>query len=161
MVQLGRQATLRCPAGGYPRVYVTWWHAKLRVPVVNNPRYEQTEDHSLLIKNVSITDLGSYICETYSEPGHPSAISITLQTYKPVHFSSLEEWELEKYVIDRPFVKVKASIVRDPSNTFIENSTFSLVCNVSGDPIDDIFWTFNGEVVNRSERVQLTGKVCE
>lgn len=109
-MQLGRPCQLRCPAGGYPRIHVTWWHARDRIPLINN-RYEQTEDHSLLIKSVAIIDLGRYICEAYSGSGKPSSISITVQTYGPVHFSSPEEREYEKYVIERP----RAPVTERPS----------------------------------------------
>lgn len=110
IVQLGRPAKLRCPAGGYPRIHVYWWHDKERIPLINN-RYEQTEDHCLLIKSVTIVDLGKYICEAYSGSGKPSSITITVQTYGPVNYRNPEERQFEKYVLERP----RAPVTERPS----------------------------------------------
>lgn len=107
---MGRPCTLRCPAGGYPRIHVTWWHGRDRIPLITS-RYEQTEDHSLYITSVAIIDLGRYICEAYSGTGKPYSISITLQTYGPVHYSNDEERKFAEYVIDRP----RAPVTERPS----------------------------------------------
>lgn len=111
IVQLGRPARLRCPAGGYPKVHVYWWHEDRNRISLRNERYEQNEDHSLLIKSVSITDLGKYTCEAYAGSGRPSSISYIVQTYGPVHFNSPEERVFERYVIPRP----RAPVTEIPS----------------------------------------------
>ncbi|XP_035703436.1 papilin isoform X2 [Folsomia candida] len=99
IVSLGSAASLRCFAMGWPRPSVTWWKGEKMLPF-SSERYEQMRDYSLLIRLVSLRDLGPYTCQAYNGQGKAASWTVTVQTMGPVSTSPTgEDREFLQYVI--------------------------------------------------------------
>jgi hypothetical protein len=99
MVSLGSAASLRCFAMGWPRPSVTWWKGEKMLPF-SSERYEQMRDYSLLIRLVSLRDLGPYTCQAYNGQGKAASWTVTVQTLGPVSTSPTEDdREYLQYII--------------------------------------------------------------
>jgi hypothetical protein len=78
---------------------VTWWKGEKMLPF-SSERYEQMRDYSLLIRLVSLRDLGPYTCQAYNGQGKAASWTVTVQTMGPVSTSDTgEDREYLQYVI--------------------------------------------------------------
>jgi len=73
-------ATLQCYAIGWPRPIVTWWRADRMLPMMSD-LYEQREDHSLVVRLVTVNVLGPYTCQAYNGLGRAASWTVTLQAH--------------------------------------------------------------------------------
>ncbi|XP_037554585.1 Down syndrome cell adhesion molecule homolog isoform X1 [Dermacentor silvarum] len=121
----GERAILSCEAGGYPEPQVTWKrrHADgAERPVVKSDRVRVTENGSLLLEPVLVSDRGWYACQAHN--GVPPDVhrSVALKVRAP------------------PTINVNAKVV-----TVRRGETATLVCNVTGDQPITVTWTRNGK----------------
>lgn len=98
---LGRDVTIRCLAGGFPRPTVTWWRGQTMLGFANR-RHQMRKDYSLTVATVELADLGPYTCQAYTGSGKPATLTVTLQAYGPVHSSRPEDTPYLRYVLNRP-----------------------------------------------------------
>lgn len=98
---ISQPATLRCPAGGYPKPFVTWWRGDKILPLKDD-RVEITRDYSLILNRVEINDLGPYVCQAYNSIGRPVSIQVTLKTRGPVHTRTEDDRRYLQYVDSEP-----------------------------------------------------------
>lgn len=130
IVTLNKPAVVRCPAGGYPAPYVSWWRTKKRLGLTS-VRFDTTRDHSLVFRQIRLSDLGSYTCEAYSGHGRPVSMKVTLKAIGPVYATHAEEEPYLRYVLSptsapttpkpsypyrptRPHVRPPPPVVVDP-----------------------------------------------
>ncbi|XP_058811937.1 papilin isoform X2 [Topomyia yanbarensis] len=98
VVELNQPASIRCPAGGFPKPIVTWWRETFMMPIKLINR-----DYSLQFTRVRLSDLGSYVCQAYSGAGKGISKTVTLKAYGPVHISDpVDEKYLRFIVHSRP-----------------------------------------------------------
>lgn len=83
-VTINSPTTLHCYAMGWPRPFVTWWRGDRMLPF-SSEDYEQDSDYTLLIRSVTISNLGVYECQAYNAIDRPASWSITLLAIGPVH----------------------------------------------------------------------------
>lgn len=92
---------LRCYAMGWPRPSVTWWRGDNMLPL-SSENYEQDTDYTLLIRSVTLTNLGVYTCQAYNGIDRPASWSVTLQTIGPIYNIKPEYQNYMKYVVLPP-----------------------------------------------------------
>lgn len=68
----------------------------------SSERYEQLRDFSLLIRLVTLRDLGPYTCQAYNGLGRADSWTITLQAVGPVAGVSEEDREYLNYLVGEP-----------------------------------------------------------
>lgn len=78
---------------------MTWWRGERMLPF-SSERYEQMRDHTLMIRLVSLRDLGVYTCQAYNGLGRAASWSVSLLTYGPVQVQDVADREFLVYVID-------------------------------------------------------------
>lgn len=83
-VTINSPTTLYCYAMGWPRPFVTWWRGDRMLPL-SSEDYEQDSDYTLLIRSVTISNLGVYECQAYNGIERPASWSVTLFALGPVH----------------------------------------------------------------------------
>lgn len=105
IVTLKEPAVVRCLAGGYPKPFVSWWKGTDLLPY-KSTRFEVTQDFSLVLHQVELTDLGPYICQAYSGSGKPVSKYVTLKAVGPVHTTTEEERPYLRYLIEAPVLPV-------------------------------------------------------
>lgn len=66
----------------------------------SSERYEQMRDHSLVVRLVTLRDLGVYTCQAYNGLGRAASWSVSLLAYGPVQVQDVEDREYLVYVID-------------------------------------------------------------
>uniref|UniRef100_A0A182JSY1 Papilin n=1 Tax=Anopheles christyi TaxID=43041 RepID=A0A182JSY1_9DIPT len=181
VVELEGPATLRCPAGGFPKPIVTWWRDTFMMPlkIVNR-------DYSLHLARVRLEDLGPYVCQAYSGAGKGISRTVTLLGYNlatPVN--PLDE-KYMKYVVAAP-VPVRPSlpverypsrprppvaqpppvVVRPPAPVRVHmyfpqgrdlspNSNFTINCTVEGYPRPTVNWFKDGQMLVPTDRIHIT-----
>lgn len=97
VVELESPATLRCPAGGYPKPIVTWWRDTFMMPLKMVNR-----DYSLSLPRVRLEDLGPYVCQAYSGAGKGISRTVTVYGYNlPAQINPQDERYM-KYVVAAP-----------------------------------------------------------
>ncbi|XP_025408017.1 papilin isoform X2 [Sipha flava] len=79
-VTLNSPAVLQCYTIGWPRPIVTWWRADRMLPMMSDT-FDQRNDHSLLIRLVTVNLLGPYTCQAYNGEGRAASWTVTLQAY--------------------------------------------------------------------------------
>jgi hypothetical protein len=101
-VTLNSPITLHCYAMGWPRPLVTWWRGDRMLPLLSE-NYEQDNDYSLLIRSVTLTNLGVYTCQAFNGIGdRPASWSATVQAVGPVYNVKPEHEEYTKYLVQPP-----------------------------------------------------------
>ncbi|XP_074105077.1 proteoglycan-like sulfated glycoprotein papilin isoform X3 [Cotesia typhae] len=100
-VTMNSPTTLYCYAMGWPRPFVTWWHGDRMLPLTSD-HYEQDSEYTLLIRSVTLTNLGVYTCQAYNGIQRPSSWSMTLQAIGPVYNVKPEYQEYTKYLVEPP-----------------------------------------------------------
>lgn len=94
VAELNEPATLRCPAGGYPKPIVTWWRETFMMPIKLINR-----DYSLQFTRVRLSDLGPYVCQAYSGAGKGISRTVTLKAYGPVPFTDPVDEKYLRYIV--------------------------------------------------------------
>ncbi|XP_011062335.1 PREDICTED: papilin [Acromyrmex echinatior] len=100
-VTMNSPITLHCYAMGWPRPLVTWWRGDQMLPLFSD-NYEQDTDYTLLIRSVTLTNLGVYTCQAFNGIGTPASWSTTLQAIGPVYNVKSEHEEYTKYLVQPP-----------------------------------------------------------
>lgn len=101
MVALGAPLVLHCYAIGWPVPDVTWWRGNAMLPF-SSGLFEQRRDFSLLIKSVTLTTLGPYVCQAYNGYGKAGSGTIIVQATGVVTSSSPEEQPFLQYLVNPP-----------------------------------------------------------
>lgn len=101
MVTLGTPVILQCYAIGWPRPGVTWWRGDRMLPL-SSGQYEQRRDFSLLVKSISLKNLGPYVCQAYNGLGKASSGTVTVQATGPVYSTNPEDEPYFQYLINQP-----------------------------------------------------------
>lgn len=112
IANLSQPAVLRCPAGGYPKPFVTWWRGDKILPLKDD-RFEITRDYSLKFTRVELFDLGTYACQAYNAIGRPVTISVTLKALGKVQPHTEEDYKYIQYIVTDP-VPTSPPIYRPP-----------------------------------------------
>lgn len=86
---------------GWPRPFVTWWRGDRMLPL-SSEYYEQDSDYTLLIRSVTITNLGVYTCQAYNGIERPASWSVTLQAIGPVYNLRPDQLEYAQYLVQPP-----------------------------------------------------------
>lgn len=84
VVTLGVPTVLQCYAVGWPPPSVTWWRGDRMLPL-SSEQFEQRRDYSLLIRSVTLRNLGPYTCQAYNGYGRAASWTVTVQAVGPVH----------------------------------------------------------------------------
>lgn len=100
-VTMNSPISLHCYAMGWPRPQITWWHGDRLLPLVSDD-YEQDTDYTLLIRSVTLSNLGVYTCQAFNGIGTPASWSLTLQAIGPVYNVKPEQQEYTKYLVQPP-----------------------------------------------------------
>lgn len=100
-VTMNSPIALHCYAMGWPRPFVTWWRGDRMLPLFSE-NYEQDTDYTLLIRSVTLTNLGVYTCQAFNGIGRPASWSATLQAIGPVYNVKPEHEEYIKYLVQPP-----------------------------------------------------------
>ncbi|XP_035723305.1 papilin-like isoform X5 [Vespa mandarinia] len=100
-VTMNSPSLLRCYAMGWPRPSVTWWRGDNLLPL-SSENYEQDTDYTLLIRSVTLTNLGVYTCQAYNGIDRPASWSVTLQTIGPIYNIKPEYKSYMKYIVLPP-----------------------------------------------------------
>lgn len=98
VVQLGAPAVLQCYAVGWPRPSVTWWRGERLLPF-SSERYEQRRDFSLLLRTVTLRDLGPYVCQAYNGLGKATSWTLTVQAVGPSYSSDPDDTPYNIYLV--------------------------------------------------------------
>lgn len=69
---------------------------------LKSTRFEVNRDYSLEFESITLSDLGTYICQAYSGYGKPVSMYITLNAVGPAYPTTPEEAEYLRYVIEAP-----------------------------------------------------------
>lgn len=101
IAHLSQPAALRCPAGGYPKPFVTWWRGDKILPLKDD-RFEITRDYSLVFSRVDLYDLGTYACQAYNAIGRPVTIAVTLKARGKVQPRTEEDYKYLQYLVTDP-----------------------------------------------------------
>lgn len=99
VVSLGSRAELHCYAVGYPYPSVTWWREN-KMLAFKTEQLEQTQDHTLLIHTIRLSDLGLYTCQAYNGVGKAVSWTVTLKAIGPVYNTNPEDDKYMPYVVD-------------------------------------------------------------
>ena len=83
-VTMNSPTILHCYAMGWPRPFVTWWRGDRMLPL-SSEDYEQESDYTLLIRSVTLSNLGVYECQAYNGVDRPASWSVTLLAIGPIH----------------------------------------------------------------------------
>ncbi|XP_023705293.1 papilin isoform X5 [Cryptotermes secundus] len=84
VVTLGAPTVLQCYAMGWPPPTVTWWRGDRMLPL-SSEQFEQRRDYSLLIRSVTLRNLGPYTCQAYNGYGRAASWTVTVQAVGPVY----------------------------------------------------------------------------
>ncbi|XP_055613416.1 papilin-like isoform X1 [Uranotaenia lowii] len=184
VVELDQPATLRCPAGGYPKPIVTWWRDTLMMPIKLINR-----DYSLQFTRVRMTDLGPYVCQAYSGAGKGISKTVTLKAYGPVQITDPVDEKYLRYIVHtrptlppthRPWpgyhprptppavftpappptrrpepVPVSARQEFPFGNQFAPNSNVTIRCMVDGYPRPTVNWYKDGRFMEPTNRIHI------
>lgn len=83
--EVGGAVALRCLAYGHPEPSV-YWYRGVNGPLVafSSPAYEYLDrGRTLLIRRLSVDELGEYACQAYNGHGKPATWLIVVQAYRP------------------------------------------------------------------------------
>lgn len=83
IVELGAPAILACRAIGWPRPAVTWFRGSHMLPL-SSDELEQARDNSLLLRSVSLPQLGYYTCQAYNGVARAASHRVALKAFGPV-----------------------------------------------------------------------------
>ncbi|XP_077995776.1 papilin-like isoform X2 [Glandiceps talaboti] len=130
-VTRGETAVLECKATGVPNPLVYWTKGGVRLPGVI-PRFNQSDDNSLEIKSVSLSDSGDYVCTGKNSVGTIQKKTITL------------------------VVEADTEIITPPMDiTASEGDTITLTCTTIGSPRPFIRWTVNNVPLPDIDRFEV------
>ncbi|PSN47564.1 hypothetical protein C0J52_19332 [Blattella germanica] len=101
VVTLGAPTILQCYAVGWPPPTVTWWRGDRMLPF-SSEQYEQRRDYSLLIRSVTLRNLGHYTCQAYNGYGRAASWTVTVQAVGPVYTSSPGDSVYNEFLIPSP-----------------------------------------------------------
>ena len=80
----------------------------------SSERYKTLRDYSLLIRFVSLRDLGPYTCQAYNGLGKAASWTVTLQSVGPVVTTHPDDQPYLKYLIAQPLPPVQPARPRPP-----------------------------------------------
>uniref|UniRef100_A0A182J8P5 Papilin n=1 Tax=Anopheles atroparvus TaxID=41427 RepID=A0A182J8P5_ANOAO len=179
-VELEGPATLRCPAGGYPKPVVSWWRETFMMPLKMVNR-----DYSLFFTRVRLQDLGPYVCQAYSGAGKALARTVTLLAYGPATPASPVDEKYLKYIVGErprspdavrpPSVRPRPSVTQKPpvvaarpavpvtvalyfpqGHNPMPNSNFSIDCTVDGYPRPTVNWFKDDQMLVPTDRIHIS-----
>ncbi|KAJ9585100.1 hypothetical protein L9F63_020556, partial [Diploptera punctata] len=101
VVTLGAPTILQCYAVGWPPPTVTWWRGDRMLPL-SSEQYEQRRDYSLLIRSVTLRNLGHYTCQAYNGYGRAASWTVTVQAVGPVYSGSPGDSVYNEFLIPSP-----------------------------------------------------------
>ncbi|XP_077287306.1 hemicentin-1-like [Arctopsyche grandis] len=127
----GEQVAFKCEVIGNPKPLVTW--SKDGFPVQFTNTIYTDDNNSLTISNTRELDAGVYSCYASNFLG-----------YLQKNFTLL--------VLVRPVI---SNEIDDPVLQYVEGQMIVLPCLVHGNPVPEVNWVLNDEVLNPSERLQL------
>lgn len=84
---------------------------------LSSESFEQDTEYSLLIRSVTISNLGVYTCQAYNGVERPASWSVTLQAIGPVHNVKPEHQEFTKYLVQPPKAPEKPQYPYRPQRT--------------------------------------------
>lgn len=84
---------------GWPRPGVTWWRGDRMLPL-SSGQYEQRRDFSLLVKSISLRNLGPYVCQAYNGLGKAASGTVTVQATGPVYSTNPEDAPYFQYLVN-------------------------------------------------------------
>lgn len=131
LADYGSKVTLPCDVVGIPTPNVTWYRNAVNVADLEEHRYKIEEDNSLVIKRLSISDMGMFQCFARNDAGE----------------SFMSTW-----------LKVKTSVPvmeTGPQNsTVLDGKDATISCQAVGAPIPNITWIYN-----EANEIELSGRV--
>lgn len=71
------------------------------LPFTSN-QYEQRRDFSLLIRSVTLRNLGPYVCQAYNGLGKAASGTVTVQAIGPVYSSNPDDEVYYQYLVTAP-----------------------------------------------------------
>ncbi|XP_076032052.1 proteoglycan-like sulfated glycoprotein papilin isoform X2 [Oratosquilla oratoria] len=101
VVTLGSRTILRCRVVGWPRPSVAWWRGSRMLPL-SSEKFEQKRDHSLLIRIVTLRDLGPYTCQAYNGRGRATSLKVILRGIGPIHKTLPGDPEFAQFLVSPP-----------------------------------------------------------
>ncbi|XP_074600204.1 protein sax-3-like [Brevipalpus obovatus] len=120
---LSSTVELQCKVDGDPVPTVSWIKLNDTLPsavFTGSQRHQITSDNSLRIRNVTMEDAGSYVCEAENSGGRSLATALLMVHFYPrLHISH---------------TSVDTSI----------NDDVRIGCRVTGSPLPIVFWTHEG-----------------
>ena len=114
VVTLGAPTILQCYAVGWPPPTVTWWRGDRMLPL-SSEQYEQRRDYSLLIRSVTLRNLGHYTCQAYNGYGRAASWTVTVQAVGPVYSGSPGDAVYNEFLIPSPKKPDETPPTRRPS----------------------------------------------
>lgn len=69
---------------------------------LSSGQYEQRRDFSLLVKSITLRNLGPYICQAYNGLGKAASGTVTVQAIGPVFSSNPEDEPYFQYLVNAP-----------------------------------------------------------
>ena len=129
-------ARLTCRGKNYDRVF--WFRNDEKLLLDDDPRYEIT-DHigeTLIIRNVTLSDAGSYTCQAKSTSGGRTEKSLTLTVESNTYQRLLVKNERRRFVF-----AAEPKVVLHPANVTVQlGFRATLTCNISGIPTPGKTW---------------------
>ncbi|KAL1399712.1 hypothetical protein pipiens_002183 [Culex pipiens pipiens] len=128
--EYGSKTVLPCDVIGEPVPYVTWFRNAEGLDL-STDRYQVQDDHSLVIKKLSMEDSAMFQCLASNEAGEKSSYT---------------------------WLKVKTSVPileMSPTNqTVLDGKDATMHCRAVGAPTPNITWVFN-----ESQGIELSGRI--
>ena len=129
-------ARLTCRGKNYDRVF--WFRNDEKLLLDDDPRYEIT-DHigeTLIIRNVTLSDAGSYTSQAKSTSGGRTEKSLTLTVESNTYQCLLVKNERKRFVF-----AAEPKVVLHPANVTVQvGFRATLTCNISGIPTPGKTW---------------------
>lgn len=181
---LGTPQTLYCRAVGWPRPLITWWRGDRMLPL-SSQVYEQGRDFSLLIRSVTLRNLGLFTCQAYNGLGRAASWTVTVKALGPVYTIDPADSIYTKYLISpslsprtpppyRPIyppvqpepqtepppprafqVPVEANITLTRS-IYPVGSDISIPCAVAGFPVPRVNWYKDENLLEENSKIQIS-----
>ncbi|ESO96633.1 hypothetical protein LOTGIDRAFT_143813, partial [Lottia gigantea] len=126
--------TLDCPALGHPLPEIVWLQNGQELDLEDNPHVMiQDKGRRLVFNEAQVSDAGTYTCVASNEAG-----------------TNEKNYDLDVWV---PPTIDESNVVYNPK--VIKDRHVILECPVSGNPVPEVQWLFNGAPVQNTDRVKV------